>query len=173
VSRSAGSIIVVGLVLLIIYLIYTGSYVLTELVFALIIGFLTAYIFGYDLVENIGLINLKRLVYAIMYMFKYFTVIEAKAHYMVIKSILSPKPELKPSIVRIPYRVESDYSIVSIANSITNTPGTVVVDVDEENKYFYVHWLFTTTTEDEEARKKVSKEFEDWMLKIFEKRSGG
>ncbi len=167
-GRNTVSIVVVGIVSMFIYLVYTGSYNFSELLLAFITGFLVAYVFGGELVSSPSKIGLRRLLYAIAYVVKYFTVIEARAHYSVVKAILSRKPDLKPAIVRIPYSVDSEYSIVSIANSITNTPGTVVVDVDEDKKQFYVHWLFTVSTEDKVAWKHVSKEFEEWARKIFE-----
>jgi len=162
--------VITGIIAVAVYLVYTGSYSATELLVAFITGFIIAWVMGFDLIRGFSLDSIKRLLYLVVYTIKYFTVIEARAHYKVVKAILSRKPVLKPGIVRIPYNVGSEYSIVGIANSITNTPGTVVVDVDEENKRMYVHWLFTETVSDEKARRLISKEFEEWMNKIFEKR---
>jgi len=68
----------------------------------------------------------------------------------------------------VPYGVNSEYSIVSIANSITNTPGTVVVDIDEDRKFFYVHWIDAQAFDDQEARRTVSEVFEKELSRIFE-----
>ena len=168
VSRRGFETLIIGLLLALIYLVYTGVYSFTEIVLALFTGFLIARILSFDLISNPRMLGFKRVLHGLAYVLKYFTVVEARAHYRVVKAILSLKPELKPSIVRVPYRVDSEYSIVSIANSITNTPGTVVVDIDEDRKYMYVHWLFTTSTRDEDAWREISREFEDWIKKIFE-----
>ncbi len=168
--KSAYAYTVVALLLLSIYLLYTGAVSITELVLGLIVSLTVAYIFTDLWVENPSNLTLGRLAALIAYALKYFTVIEAKAHWSVVKAILSPKLSIKPAVVRIPYEVDNEYSIVTIANSITNTPGTVVVDVDENRKKFYVHWLFAEVTEDEEARKEVSEEFETWAKIIFEKK---
>ena len=77
--------------------------------------------------------------------------------------------KIKPAIVRVPHSLETDFAIVTVANSITNTPGTVTLEVDDEGKALFVHWLFAETTEDEEAREKISKEFEEWAKLIFER----
>ena len=159
--------VLVGLITALVYLVYTGAYSITELMLAFVSGFLIARVLGIDLVGRTGFDLFKRFAYFIAYVFKYFTVIEARAHFSVVKAILSPKPRLSPGIVRVPYEVRSEYSVVGIANSITNTPGTVVVDVDEVNKKMYVHWLFAKPVSDEEARRYVSWEFEKWMKKIF------
>ncbi len=166
--KSLYAYLVVGLILLGIYILYTGSISMMELILGVIVGFSVAYIFTDEWVKNPSKLNLKRLAVLVAYALKYFTVIEARAHWSVVKAILSPKPSLKPAIVRLPYRVSNEYAIVTIANSITNTPGTVVVDVSEDKKALFVHWLFAEVTKDEEARKKISAEFESWARLIFE-----
>ena len=166
--KSLYAYLIVGLILLGIYILYTGSVSMMELILGAIVGFSIAYIFTDEWVKKPSKLNLRRLSILIAYALKYFTVIEAKAHWSVVKAILSPKPSLKPAIVRVPYGVNDEYAIVTIANSITNTPGTVVVDVSEDKKALFVHWLFAEVTEDEEARKHISAEFESWAKLIFE-----
>jgi multicomponent Na+:H+ antiporter subunit E len=162
------SITVFTLILALIYLIYTGSYGVLEVMIALIAGLGVALLLATDLVRDPGKLSITRFSRAVGYLLKYFTIIEAQAHWGVVKLILKPGASYKPAIVRIPYEVSSEYSIVSIANSITNTPGTVVVDVDEDKKFFYVHWINATTLKDQEVRRIVSEVFEKEISKIFE-----
>jgi len=166
--RSLYAYLVVGLIFLGIYVLYTGSISMMELILGVIVGFSVAYIFTDEWVKNPSKLSLSRLAALIAYALKYFTVIEAKAHWSVVKAILSPKPSIKPAIVRVPYGVSNEYAIVTIANSITNTPGTVVVDLSEDRKALFVHWLFAEVVKDEEARSKISSEFERWAKLIFE-----
>ncbi|RLG77421.1 MAG: cation:proton antiporter, partial [Thermoprotei archaeon] len=63
---------------------------------------------------------------------------------------------------------KTDYAMTTIANSITNTPGTVVVDVDPVERNFYVHWIDVKTTEPEEARLRISNVFEKYAWRVFE-----
>ncbi len=167
--KSVAGYVLLGLLFLSVYLLYTGAVSLTEVVLGVIVGFSVAYIFSDLLIQDSSKLSLKRLAVLIAYAFKYFTVIEAKAHWSVVKAILSPAMRINPSIVRIPYKVKDDYAIVTVANSITNTPGTVVVDIDEGKRNMYVHWLFAEVTSDEEARKEVSEEFESWAKLIFDR----
>lgn len=165
--KSLYAYLVVGLLFLGIYILYTGAISVTELMLGIIVGFSIAYIFSDEWIKESSKLTLSRLAVLIAYALKYFTIIEAKAHWGVVKAILSIKP-VKPAIVRLPYYVNTDYALVTIANSITNTPGTVVVDVDEGNKKLFVHWLFAEVTEDEKAREEISAEFESWAKLIFE-----
>jgi multicomponent Na+:H+ antiporter subunit E len=160
--------LIIALSIALVYLVYTGSLSVSEALISLGVGFAVASLIGGDLVVDESKLGLKRFIEAVRYAFKYFTIIEYQAHYQVVKAILSRNPGLKPAIVEVPYDVNSEIAIVTIANSITNTPGTVVVDVDEGKKRFYVHWLFAEAFEGEEARRGVSAEFEKWAKKIFD-----
>jgi len=150
------------------YIIYTASTTPTELVAAAISGIITAVLAADLLVSDESKLSPKRLINLFAYGFLYFTYFEYLAHKNVVLTILTGKPRISPAIVRVPYRVRSDFAITTIANSITNTPGTVVVDVDESEKAFYVHWLYANTLEESEVVKAVSADFEKWASKIFD-----
>lgn len=153
----------------IVYIVYTGSIgpydLLTGAIVAVIIGLLT----GEIVIKDPGkAFDPKRLYWLIKYTIWYFLVAEVKAHLDVIKRALSPRIPLNPAIVRVPYYVETDYAMTTIANSITNTPGTVVVDIDYGRKIFYVHWIDARTSDPGEARKMISLDFEEHARKIFD-----
>lgn len=153
----------------IIYIVFTGSIsvydVYTGIIVAAVIGLLT----GVFIVENPSkALSVKRALYMLKYIIWYFLVAETKAHFDVIKRALSPRPSLNPGIIRIPYNVSTDYAMTLIANSITNTPGTVVVDVDYDKKLFYVHWIDAKTQDPNEAWRMISSEFENYARKIFD-----
>lgn len=113
-------------------------------------------------------LNVIRWAWAIAYFFYYFLIIEPKCHWDVIKRILHPKVPIRPGIVRVPYGVKSDYAITAVACSITNTPGTVVVDIDEERKRYYVHWIDVKTTDPKGCYEMISKIFEIYSRRIFD-----
>ena len=110
----------------------------------------------------------KRIYYLVRYFIKYMFIIEPRAHIDVIKRIISPHMPINPGIVAIPYGVKTDYAILTIANSITNTPGTVTVDVDRDSKLLFVHWIDVKAVEPEECRRIISREFEENAEKIFD-----
>jgi multicomponent Na+:H+ antiporter subunit E len=56
-----------------------------------------------------------------------------KANIDVAKCVFFPKKYLSPSLFSTPISQKSDLGKVIYANSITLTPGTVTVDLDDEN----------------------------------------
>ena len=167
-SRKILSILALVVPLTILYLVYTGAIDYFEAFLGIIVSIIVGLLFADIVIKNPGkLYNPIRWIHGLLYTFLYFTIIEAKAHLQVISLIINPS-RLKPAIVRIPYNVKTDYAVTAVANSITNTPGTVVIDIDESRKVMYVHWIRAIKLSDEEARKMVSELFEKYAHKIFD-----
>ncbi len=61
----------------------------------------------------------------------------AKANWAVTKLILSPKMPINRHMFKIPYSQKSDLGQAIFANSITLTPGTISVEVEEGE--FLIH----------------------------------
>jgi len=70
----------------------------------------------------------------------------AKANIDVIKLIVNPDLPISPTLIRVPCTQKSDLGRVIFANSITLTPGTVSVRV--ENDHIEVHALSRETAEE-------------------------
>ncbi|MDG5776451.1 Na+/H+ antiporter subunit E [Haloarculaceae archaeon H-GB2-1] len=79
--------------------------------------------------------------------------------------VLSPSMPIKPTVVEVPLRVESDAAVTTIANSITLTPGTLTMDYDEKRHVFYVHAL---AAEDPKEVLEPIRKWEDYALRIFD-----
>ena len=62
-----------------------------------------------------------------------------KSSFAVIKIVFSKKLEIQPQIVFFEVPLKSEFLLTILANSITLTPGTITVDVDENR--FCVHAL--------------------------------
>lgn len=152
-----------------IYIIYTGSLrlydVITGLLVAVVVGFLTSGLLIEDWRKTL---DVRRFIYLLRFGVRYLLLDEVKAHLLVIKLGLKPKLDLRPAIVKIPIKARNDYGITLVSLSITNTPGTVVVDLNKERGNIYVHWIYATTTKPEESYKEVSEVFDEYALKIFE-----
>ena len=73
--------------------------------------------------------------------------------------VLSPKLPINPKVVKVPTHLKSDFSKLVLANSITLTPGTLSLDVEDD--YVLVHWVNAKTDEKEELQQHISKEFEN------------
>ena len=152
----------------VVYVVFSGSTSVYDAITGIIISVIAGVLFSEILVTNVSKsLNPMRLGQLVRYAFYYFFVAEVLAHKDVIKRILDPKMPINPGIVRVPYQVSGDYAVVGVANSIINTPGTVVIDLDEEKKLYYVHWIDVTTQEPEKCRAAICESFEKYLSKVF------
>lgn len=162
-------ILVVGILVFITYIVFSGSISPYDLISGLIVALIISGVMASFTIENpLKPLDPRRWVWLIIYALYYFFVAEVKSHLDVMYRILHPKMPVKPGIVKVPYELETDYAITSVANSITNTPGTVVVDIDPNEKTYFVHWIYVRTTDPREAREMISSKFEYYSKKVFD-----
>jgi len=162
-------VIATATVLFIVYLIASASIAYRDVVYGIVFSVAVALITAELLISKATKpYDIVRWFWAVAYAIYYLTVAEFKAHSDVIMRILHPDMPIKPGIVRVPYHVETDYATVTIANSITNTPGTVVVDLDTKRKYFYVHWINVKAPDEKTTFENISKVFEYFAKRIFD-----
>lgn len=93
-----------------------------------------------------------------------------KANLHMAKLVLGGCKNLKPGIVKIPSSLESDYGRAALANSITLTPGTITMEiVEEEGKpWYYVHWI-EAESDGAEAGEAIKGRMEKWIRRFWEK----
>ncbi|KXA88865.1 hypothetical protein AKJ62_04320 [candidate division MSBL1 archaeon SCGC-AAA259D14] len=108
------------------------------------------------------MINPKRWAYLIAYIPAY-TWAEIKAHLTVAYLVLNPG-SMKPSIVELPTKLKSDVGLTALANSITMTPGTLTVEIREDESKLFVHWISAADRIDPgEVFENVGKPFEKFI----------
>lgn len=92
-----------------------------------------------------------------------------KANFDVAIKALSPKLDINPGIVKITTDLKSDYGIAMLSNCITLTPGTITIDIYEENNknVLYIHWIDAKTENTEEASKIIKGKFEYFVRRLF------
>ena len=66
---------------------------------------------------------------------------------IVAREVLTPGLNLEPAIIRVPTSCTTDVQIMLLANTITMTPGTLSLEVDEQTRDLYVHGLFVRDRE--------------------------
>jgi len=134
-----------------------------------VIASIAAYLFSELFIEGSGKesLNPKRWMWMVFYV-----LILAKecilASLDVAWRVLHPKMPIKPCIIRIPTPLESDWEITLLSNSITLTPGTLVIDFNEDENCLYVHWLYMREKEIEAAKKEISEVYEKYLGRLFE-----
>lgn len=87
------------------------------------------------------------------------------ANFDVALRVLSPKIPLNPGFVKISTDLEGDFAKLTLANSITLTPGTLSVDIDGND--IYVHTVDVNGKTPEENRKIISSKFEKLLGVVF------
>lgn len=89
------------------------------------------------------------------------------ANVHVVSLVLKPKMPIDPKIIRFKTKWQGDLVLVTMANSITLTPGTITLDI--RNGEFYVHALSKKVADDllaGEMQDRVGKIYgeEDWRV---------
>lgn len=87
-------------------------------------------------------------VYAIIKLLFIFIRELFKANIAVTKDVLRPKLNIQPAIFAMPTRLESEWEITILSLLITLTPGTLVMDVSDDNSTIYIHAINTDDIDD-------------------------
>ena len=76
---------------------------------------------------------------------------------------------IRPGIVKIEPGLKTDLGKTILANSITLTPGTLTVDLEEDSDAMYIHWIKVEDTKTMAERiKGVCGSFPDWARRMAE-----
>jgi len=86
------------------------------------------------------------------------------ANYAVLKSILQPNAKLTPGIFAMKTVLTTDWQITILSNLITLTPGTLVIDISEDNSTLYIHAMDISNKE--ETIKAIQDSFEKAILEV-------
>lgn len=88
-----------------------------------------------------------------------------KANVNVMRLVFSPRINIKPGIVEIKTGLKSPIGRLALANTITLTPGTLVVDIKDDS--LFVHCINIGSTDQAEATAEISGRFENLLKKIY------
>jgi multicomponent Na+:H+ antiporter subunit E len=94
-----------------------------------------------------------------------FLVELVRANINMMRYVFAPHIKVKPGIVRIKTKLKSPVGRLALANSIALTPGSLVVDIKDED--LFVHWLDVKTTDTDEATRAIAGPFEEHLGKTF------
>ncbi|MCA1031672.1 Na+/H+ antiporter subunit E [Bacillus timonensis] len=82
----------------------------------------------------------------------------------ILKLILKPKLDISPGIFVLPTELKKDWEITVLANLITLTPGTLVVDISDDQKYLYIHAMDLKDVD--EAIHAIKNTFEKAIMEV-------
>ncbi len=157
-------VIIIAAFMLWLLLTWTLNY--ESLILGSIIAILTGLIFGQRLVKiDFKFLHLKRLFWFLVYI-PVFIWEMTKANFDVAYRVLHPKRPMDPGIVRVKTQLKTPMGKTFLANSITLTPGTLTVDVD--NDVLYIHCITVPEESIEAATASIVKRFEPILKRIFD-----
>lgn len=87
--------------------------------------------------NNFRMANPLRFLLIPFYLFGPFLLEVTKANFDVAYRVLTLR--IRPGIIRVSSGLKTDLGIFMLANSITLTPGTITVDIDETTHDLYIH----------------------------------
>ncbi len=152
-----------ALMLTMFWMFIVGSISFPSIIQGLALGIPISYVFRNLFPGTFDVSGLKKA----PYLFKYSAVFVKAlviSNLEVAYRILSPSTEIKPQIMD--YRLSLDHptAIAILADSITLTPGTLVLDYVEDETKLVVHCLNGESTE--ENRKDI-RSWENILMKVF------
>ncbi|GIN88974.1 Na(+)/H(+) antiporter subunit E [Siminovitchia terrae] len=133
---------------------------------------LSTFIVGY-LLGALVIFFMRRFFSSRFYVYRLFSIIKLMLIFLrelllsnlaVLKVVLSPKLDIQPGIFAMETRLTSDWEVTLLANLITLTPGTLVVDVSSDNKILYVHAM--DIEDAEEAIEDIRSSFEKAIMEV-------
>lgn len=137
-----------------------------EIIAALIISLMVAIISFRVLFQkqHYRLLNPVKWIIFLFYLIGPFFYAMARANIDVAYRVITGK--INPGIVKISPQLKSDAAITLLANSITLTPGTLSVDIDEKNNDLYIHWINVTNLKP--SQEDICGSFPLWARRIAE-----
>ena len=114
--------------------------------------------------------NPVRLITLLVYGIVIFPIELIKANLDVAFKALSPKLDIHPGFVKVPSELKSEYAEAMLADSITLTPGTITMDITEEDGQtnYYIHWIDVKTDDPKAAGDQIKGTLENWIRRIWE-----
>lgn len=153
------------------WVILTGSFAAQELIAGALASALVAWFSAKFFVHHnaFWLFHPGRFFSLIYYCLVVFMWELIKANVSMARYALSPKLKINPGIVRVPVSLESEYGLAMLADSITLTPGTITMDIEQEEgkTWFYIHWIDVTQFDRDKAGDDIKGTLEKWVGRIW------
>ncbi len=90
-----------------------------------------------------------------------------KAGVFVTGIVLKRELAIRPGVVGIKTHLSKRWELTLLANSITLTPGTFFLDLDERSKTMYVHWITIRSESLDEVKRMIAGRYERILSRVF------
>ncbi|MFJ5763092.1 Na+/H+ antiporter subunit E [Neobacillus sp. NPDC093182] len=132
------------------------------------ISFIKGYLFGL-----LVIFVLRRYFHSRFYLFRLWSFIKLififikeliLSNIAIVKIVLKPRLDMRPAIFAMDTVLTKDWQITLLSSLITLTPGTLVIDVSDDNKTLFIHAMNIGEVEDE--INSIKKSFEKAILEV-------
>jgi multicomponent Na+:H+ antiporter subunit E len=151
---------------LIFWLLLTFKLTVPNIIVGSVASIICSLFFGRVFITNVyKLLQPQRYFWFIVYLFVFIWEC-LKANLDVAYRVLHPAMPIRPGIVRVKTTLKSDLAKMLLANSITMTPGTISVDIIDDN--LYIHWIYISSEDPEVYTGIITGAFEKYIKRIIE-----
>lgn len=157
-QKQIQNFIALTVILFLLWVLLTGSIALQELMSGLVVAAAIALIANkLNLMDHFKLTRTAPV--ALLRYLYYFFIALVKANFDLARRVLSPSLPINPAVVEIKTSLKSDLAKLLLANSITLTPGTLTIDVQQQR--LLVHWVDASSGTDlQSATQVIADQFE-------------
>ena len=138
-----------------------GQFTLTGLLAGFAVGYLALWISKPLYPEATYFVRVPR----VLRLGGYFLYELIMSNFKVLWEIITPRHSSRPGIIGIELAARTDLEIMLVANMISLTPGTLSLDVSDDRRVLYVHFMFLE--DPEEARRDIKEGLERRVLEAL------
>jgi multicomponent Na+:H+ antiporter subunit E len=148
------------------WILLTFKLTLPNIITGTVASIICTLFFGRFFIKNVHkLLEPQRYFWFIIYLF-IFVWECIKANFDVAYRVLHPSMPIRPGIVKVKTTLKSDMAKMLLANSITMTPGTIAVDIIDND--LYIHWIYIRSEDPETYTVMITGAFEKYIKRIIE-----
>jgi multicomponent Na+:H+ antiporter subunit E len=153
--------LLMNLLLMLVWVALTGSFVVGNFIFGFALSFGVMWLIRRRDQPSQYFVRLINVIGFILYFLYELT----KANLQVALDVLKPRFSMRPGIIKIPLHAKTDLEITLLANMISLTPGSLIIDVSDDKKVLYVHAI--DIHDRDEYVRKIKTGFERRLLEVM------
>ena len=155
------SLLLNNFLLAVIWVIATGVATAENFIFGFIIGLGILWITATKKSDRKYFVILPKLVYFLLFLVWKLIL----SNISTVKESLYSKSRLEPGIVKVPLTLKDEFHIVTLANLVSLTPGTMVMDISDDMKVMYVHVMHLE--DKDKFIRELKEDFENKLIELF------
>lgn len=150
-----------NLMLSFIWVALTGEMYYSNFLFGFIIGFFILWVMNRNENDQRYFTRIPKAIIFILF-FLYEMIL---ANIQVAYDVITPNYFFKPGIVRYEMEAETDLEINLLSTVISLTPGTLILDISDDNKALYIHVMYLKDRD--KFREHIRTGFEKKLLELL------